>query len=79
MMSKRSLWDWLTIKFTLFVTWATNTLYVAYNMVKTGMVSAEDTVHLFVRYFGYLGTVIGVVTILIRFFRTLKNKGTNGD
>jgi len=79
MTHKKHIFDWLTLKFTLFVGWATTSLITAYDTVKSGMVSAEDTVHLFTRYAGYLGTIIGVATIFIRFFRTVKNKGANGD
>lgn len=78
-MNKKNFMDWLTLKFTLFVTWATTSLATAYDMVKNGMVSAEDTVHLFSRYAGYLGTFLGVATIMIRFYKSLKNKGANGD
>lgn len=60
--------DWITIKAVGFI------YYMA------GVLEKYDHVlDVFTKNIGRIGVLLGVITVIIRLYKTAKNKGANGD
>lgn len=60
--------DWLSIKFASFIYFTISVLEKYDHVIDT-----------LTKNVGRIGVLIGVATVLVRFWRTWKNKGVNGD
>lgn len=67
-MKKHDYIDWVTVKFTTFIYFT-----VAF------LEKYDHIIDVLTKNLGRAGVVIGVATVMLRFYRTWKNKGANGD
>jgi hypothetical protein len=60
--------DWLSVKITSFIFFTVSVLE-----------KYDHIISILTKYVGYMAVWIGTATVLIRFYKTWKDKGVNGD
>jgi hypothetical protein len=60
--------DWLSVKIASFILFTVSVLEKYDHIIST-----------LTKYVGYMAVWIGTATVLIRFYKTWKDKGVNGD
>lgn len=60
--------DWLTIKFVTFI-------YFTISVLE----KYDHVIDIFTKNIGRIGVLVGTITVFLRFYRTWRNKGVDGE